>query len=274
MSDKNEGNYNFGGNNGFINYLRRYRTVEVCAQFFRHRIEPNSDILDCGCGPGSVTLGLAEWALAGRTIGIDLDCEQFDIARALAEAKGISNIDFQKASIFQLPFENDQFDIVFAQALFAHIPQHSEAIREIHRVLKPGGYVAIRDIVSSLILISPAEPMAEKLRFIYCQGMIYSGGNPDVGLSLGRLLLDNNFDQLELSVDWEQSPNCDFRTEYFANLVDVVDNGKLGKLAVGEGWITATEKQEISQSCRNLANNPAAMWGLPFVQALAQKSWS
>ena len=271
MTEKNEDSYSLGGNNAFLDYLRRYRTAEICAQFFRKHINDNSDILDCGCGPGSVTLGLAEWASSGRTIGIDLNGEQFEIARASAEAKGISNIEFREASIFELPFEDNYFDLVFAQAIFVHIPDHNKAISEIRRVLKPGGFVALRDIVNSLILMCPPNSMAEKLRLVYRQGMIASNGNPDVGLSLGQLLLDNHFEELELSIEWEQSPNHEFRTEYFANLVDVFDNGKLGKLAVDEGWVTTTERQQIGESCRNLANNPAAIWGIPFVQALAQK---
>jgi len=273
MSDKTEASYSLSGNNAFLDYLRQYRTADICAQFFRKHVKENSDILDCGCGPGSVTLGLAEWASSGKTIGIDLNGEQFEGARASAKAMNISNIEFREASIFKLPFEDNQFDVVFAQAVFIHIPNHSKAVSEIRRVLKPGGYVALRDIVNRLILMTPQDPMAEKLRLVYRQGMISSGGDPDAGLSLGQLLLDSNFEELELSLVWEQTPTHEFRAEYFANLVDVLDNGKLGQLAVDKGWITRAERQQIGETCRSLANNPAAIWGIPFVQALARKPW-
>ena len=274
MSEKTNASYILDGNKAFLDYLRRYRTAEVCGKFFRHCIKDNSDILDCGCGPGSVTLGLAEWASSGKTIGIDLNGDQFEIARASAEEKGISNIEFQKASIYELPFEDNQFDLVFSQAVFVHIPDHKKAMSEIHRVLKPGGYVALRDIINSLILISPSDPLVEKLRVLFRKGMTASGGDPDIGLSLGQLLLDNHFDELEVSVEWEHSPNHEFRTEYFANHVDVFDKGEFGDLAVKEGWVTESERQKIGEHCRNLANNPAAIWGLPFVQALARKPMS
>lgn len=274
MSEKTDASYILDGNEAFLDYLRRYRTAEVCAQFFRHHIKDNSDILDCGCGPGSVTLGLAEWASSGKTIGIDLNGDQFEIARASAEEKGISNIEFQQASIFELPFEDNQFDLVFAQAVFVHIPDHNKAMSEIHRVLKPGGHVALRDIINSLILISPSDPLVDKLRVLFRKGMTASGGDPDIGLSLGQLLLDSNFDDLELSIEWEHSPKHEFRKEYFANHVDVFDNGEFGDLAVNEGWVTEKERKQIGEHCRNLANNPAAIWGLPFVQALARKPLS
>ena len=248
MSDKTETSYSLSGNNAFLNYLRRFRTADICAQFFRSKVKDSSDILDCGCGPGSVTLGLAEWASSGKTVGIDLNGEQFENARESAKAKGISNVEFREANIFDLPFEDNQFDFVFAQAIFIHIPDHSKAVSEIRR-----------------------DPMAEKLRMIYRKGMIATGGDPDVGLSLSQLLLDSEFEELELSIAWEQSPNHEFRAEYFANLVDVFDNGKLGQLAVSQGWVTTTERQQIGKACRDLANNPAAIWGIPFVQALARK---
>jgi len=274
MSEKTKASYTLGGNDAFLEYLRRYRTADICGKFFRDKVQNNSDILDCGCGPGSVTLGLAEWASSGKTIGIDLNGEQFESARISAEAKSISNIDFREASIFELPFEDNQFDLVFAQAVFVHIPDHSKAMSELHRVLKPGGHVALRDIVNSLILMCPQDPLAEKLRLVYRQGMIASGGDPDVGLSFGQLLLDSGFEELELSLEWEQSPNHEFRVEYFANLVDVFDNGKLGQLAVDEGWVTTTERTQVGETCRDLANNPTAIWGIPFVQALARKPFS
>ena len=48
------------------------RTAAVCAQFVRPFISPQSEILDVGCGPASITLGLAEWAVEGSVIGIDV----------------------------------------------------------------------------------------------------------------------------------------------------------------------------------------------------------
>jgi SAM-dependent methyltransferase len=76
--------YTVGHKEGPLAYLRRFRTAERCCGFFRQVVQADSRILDCGCGPGSITIGLAQWAPEGQTVGIDIGAEQLDGARALA----------------------------------------------------------------------------------------------------------------------------------------------------------------------------------------------
>src|SRR5215475_1585670 len=140
--------YTLGYNQGALEQMR-YRTAERCCTFFRHHVRADSHILDCGCGPGSITVGLAKWAPDGQTVGIDLGADQLDEARALARDLGIENITFRQADIFDLPFEDDSFDVVFSQTVLYHIPNTEKAIAEIKRVLRPGGLVALRDAITA-----------------------------------------------------------------------------------------------------------------------------
>ena len=156
-----ESTYTVGHKEGPLAYLR-FRTAERSCAFFRHHIGSASRILDCGCGPGSITIGLAQWAPDGQTVGIDIGAEQLDGARALARDLGVKNVTFRQGDIFALPFEDDSFDVVFSQTVLYHIPDPEKALAEIKRVLRPGGLVALRDAINASIMIWPDEPLVRE----------------------------------------------------------------------------------------------------------------
>src|SRR5881409_3338655 len=114
-----ESSYTIGHQECALAYMR-FRSAERSCAFFRHHVSPGSRILDCGCGPGSITVGLAQWAPDGQTVGIDLGAEQLDWARALARDLGVRNVAFRQGDIFDLPFGDDSFDVVFSQTVLFH----------------------------------------------------------------------------------------------------------------------------------------------------------
>ena len=67
-------------------------------------------LLDVGCGPGSITLGLAEAVAPGEVVGVDLQPAQVEQARALAAERGVANVRFEVASAYALPFPDAAFD--------------------------------------------------------------------------------------------------------------------------------------------------------------------
>src|SRR5215468_9835737 len=140
--------YSVGHKESLLKYMR-FRTAERSCAFFRQHVRSTSRILDCGCGPGSITVGLAQWAPDGQTVGIDLGAEQLEGVRARARDLGVKNVSFRQADIFALTFEDDSFDVVFSQTVHFHIPNPEKALAEIKRVLRSGGLVALRDAINA-----------------------------------------------------------------------------------------------------------------------------
>src|SRR5688572_22257916 len=68
------------------------RTASTSAGFFLHYLRPGMRLLDCGCGPGSITVGLAAAVLPGEAIGLDLQEVQVDRARRIASEQSLSNV--------------------------------------------------------------------------------------------------------------------------------------------------------------------------------------
>ena len=271
MSEVPFSDYSLGHEDAFLGYLR-FRNAESCAGFARARIREDSRILDCGCGPGSVTIGLAAWAPRGETVGIDVNGQQLLGAQASALALGVGNVSFQEASLFDLPFEDDSFDFAFSQTVFCHIPNRDQALQEIRRVLKPGGYVGLRDIINDQVVIFPEDERLQKLNWFVRQGILSTGGDPDVGRVLGPLLQANGFEDIALSLDWEQAPHDEYRADYFRNLAGALESGGLGQCALEQGWCTPEELNDIVAAWRNLGDDPLGCSGLPFVQALGRKA--
>jgi ubiquinone/menaquinone biosynthesis C-methylase UbiE len=91
-----------------------HRTAETHAAFFLPRLERGWRVLDAGCGPGTITLGLARAVYPGIVTGIDVEESQFAHARKQGE-EDECRMEFRKASVYELPFADQMFDAVFAQ---------------------------------------------------------------------------------------------------------------------------------------------------------------
>jgi len=115
---------------------RRGNTRGFCPALFA----PGFRAIDCGCGPGTITLDLAQRVAPGEIVGIDREHSQLALAREAARDRGLANATFQIASLYELPFPNASFDFAFAHALFEHLKEPLPALVEIRRVLKPGGW--------------------------------------------------------------------------------------------------------------------------------------
>ncbi len=121
------------------------RTASKDAAFLLPHLRPGMTLLDCGCGHGTTTTDLAEVVAPGRVVGIDLDEERIVAARKHAAERGVNNVDFQTANVYQLPFPDDFFDVAFENQILMYLKEPIKAVQEIRRVLKQGGVFGARD---------------------------------------------------------------------------------------------------------------------------------
>ncbi len=139
------------------------RTATQQAAFFLPFLRPGMRMLDCGCGMGALTTSLAEWLAPGEVIGIDRESSQVQAARAWAAEKGVSNVRFEVGNIYEIPYPDSSFDAAFAFTVLEHVREPLRAMREMRRILKPGGVLGILDPDYGAQLQTPSSPGLQEL---------------------------------------------------------------------------------------------------------------
>jgi SAM-dependent methyltransferase len=134
-------------------------------------------LLDCGCGVGSITIGLAAAVAPGEAVGVDIQPAQVERARALAAERGMTNVRFEVASAYELPYPDASFDAVFAHTLLLHLAEPWRALVEMKRVLKRGGVVGIADPDHGAMLREPHIPLVDEAHHLLMRVVAHNGGD-------------------------------------------------------------------------------------------------
>src|SRR5690349_2478762 len=138
-----------------------WRTAENSAAYLLGSLKPHMKILDIGCGPGTITADLAERVPDGQVTGVDHAPGILEQARATAAGRGLTNVDFAVADVHALDYPDDTFCVVHAHQVLQHVGDPVQALREMRRVTKPGGFIAVRDADYAAMTWYPAVPGLE-----------------------------------------------------------------------------------------------------------------
>lgn len=160
------------------------RTVDNSAGYLVDQLAPGLRVLDVGCGPGSITLDLARRVAPGEVVGVDASAEVVKQARSAAAAAGDSRTRFDVADAMCLPYPDRSFDIVHAHQVLQHVADPVGLLREMARVTRPGGVVAVRDADYEAMTWAPAHPGLDRWLELYRAAARGAGGDPDAGRSL------------------------------------------------------------------------------------------
>ncbi|KAH8704167.1 ubiE/COQ5 methyltransferase [Talaromyces proteolyticus] len=157
-----------------------WRTVANSAAYLIPYLKPDMKILDVGCGPGSITIDLARYVPDGYVIGVEYASKPLTAARLLAEKKQVTNVQFAVADALDLKeYADNTFDVVHAHQVLQHVPDPVRALREMRRVVRPGGLLALRE--SATMGWYPRLKGLDQWYDIYRKVGKGLGGNPDPG---------------------------------------------------------------------------------------------
>ena len=236
----------------------RQRTAEVCAGFLLPHLQPDASVLDMGCGPGTITVGLAR--RVGTVIGVDTSAEVVESARRRARESGAENASFEVGSAYELPFGDRSFDVVYAHQLMQHLSDPVRALREARRVLRPGGLVAVRDSDYQTMVHSPVESALEHWLRLYQEVARSNGGEPCAGRFLPGWVHAAGF--VDPAVTTSTTTYADSaRRELWGGMWAVrVTDSDFADHAVKGGFAMRGDLVAISAAFRRWADHPSGFW--------------
>jgi ubiquinone/menaquinone biosynthesis C-methylase UbiE len=161
-----------------------WRTVENSAAYLIPQLRAGLAVLDVGSGPGTITVDLATRVAPGSVVGLDAAEVVVEQARALAGEQQVSNISFVTGDAYAMPFEDDSFDIAHAHQVLQHLADPVAALREMARVVRPGGVIAVRDVDYGGSIWHPESEGLGLWKQVYDRVARHAGGEPDAGRRL------------------------------------------------------------------------------------------
>lgn len=233
------------------------------AAFFLPHLRSGMQVLDVGCGPGSITLGLAEVVIPGEVVGIDIRESQVQRASDLAAERGAANVRFEVGDVYRLSFPNRSFDAVFAHVVLMHLREPVQALAEIRRVLRPGGIAGIREPDFGAVLFTPATPLLEQWFALMIRVFRHHGGDPYMARHLRHLLLEAGFVRAEVSSSTRNAGSLEETRRNAAYL-----KTWSVRTALAEGWVTQATVDAMWAEIDAWAERPDALFVATYCEAV------
>jgi ubiquinone/menaquinone biosynthesis C-methylase UbiE len=164
------------------------------------QIQPGHKVLDLGCGPGTDTISLAPLVgVNGQVIGADYDEAMIAEAEQRAEQAGLNTwVSHKRVDAMSLPFETDYFDSCRSERLFQHLSNPAQALSEMTRVTKSGGWVVVLDTDwGSLSTDSDETDIERRLVRFLAESSLHNGYS---GRKLYRLFKQQNLADISFEV--------------------------------------------------------------------------
>ena len=147
---------------------------------------PGCRVLEAGCGVGAQTVTLAKNSPGAAITAIDISQASLDEAKKRTTAAGITNVDFQRADIFNLPFPPETFDHVFVCFVLEHLPRPVEALQILKSQLKPGGTITAIEGDHGSAYFHPDSAAAQRAIACLVELQRRAGGDAMIGRQLIR----------------------------------------------------------------------------------------
>ena len=161
----------------------RWRTAENSAAHLLPHLRPGQRLLDVGAGPGTLTVDLARRVAPGTVHAVEVDEATLALSQAEAARQGVA-MTFSVGDAQALDLPDDAFDVVHAHQVLQHLGDPVQALRELARVCRPGGVVAVRDSDYAAFSWFPAQPELDEWLALYRAAAHANGAEPDAGRRL------------------------------------------------------------------------------------------
>jgi ubiquinone/menaquinone biosynthesis C-methylase UbiE len=233
------------------------RTAETNAAFFLPNLKPGMRLLDVGCGPGSITVGLALRVEPAHTVGIDTSESVIETARSLAKAKPVRHLTFEVGNIYESRFPDESFDAIFAHQVLQHLRRPVDALRQFRALLTSGGVAGVRDVDWGSTIFYPENQGIRRFLALYYELARRNGGEPGAGR-----IFDIGFARRDYPAATR---------EWADTYADRTLHSNIAEKSLEYGIATRSELAAIAASWRAWGQDPDALWCFTHTEMVAWK---
>jgi ubiquinone/menaquinone biosynthesis C-methylase UbiE len=176
----------------------KFNIYESLKQLKLLGFEDGMSFVDIGIGSGKMTRMVAEYFSKSKTIiGVDINDSFLEFAKSKAKNNNLEQIEYMQGNIYKLPLKDNSVDFVWSRFVFEYLKDPLLALKEIRRVLKKGGIVAIGDLDGNCLNHYPlSEKLENDINFII-KLLSQKGFDPFVGRKLYSYLKETSFNQIK-----------------------------------------------------------------------------
>ena len=270
MTHSSTPDYTLGFSEAILEAFRRFTAESQAAHLLPH-LKPGNRILDFGCGPGNISLGLADAVRPGEMHGVDMEESQIQMARSVAAERGYDNAIFHVGDVAELPFEDASFDAAHCHNVLMHVPDTGAALTEVRRVLKPGGVIGCREMVNMGSFTHPDYNVMHRSWDIFSDLLAADDGHPQMGRELKRHLLAADFERVSVLVNYDiySEPND---IEFVYNVAQQwFLSDEIMDAAIAYGAATEELRNEIRNAYDRWREHPGAFCAIAHGASVAYK---
>lgn len=247
------------------------RTVMRQAAFVLPYLRSGMDLLDIGCGPGTITLGLAQAVAPGFIIGIDHDQTHIEMAKKLAAERRVANVAFHTGDALSLPFDENIFDAVFENDMFTHLSVQADmAAKEVYRVLKPNGLFAARDVEADAVVWGSKTDLLKELDRLFIDWHQSRGSDITLGKQLPAILRRAGFTNTIKNISADTKGNIKETRSHAEITISLLD-GPFGGEIRERGWADKSTVEQLKKSIREWGEHPDAFFANVHVEVIGWK---
>ena len=164
-------------------------------------LQPGMQVLDIACGPGFTACELARFVgESGHVTGVDINEELIAVAHQAKDSEGVENVAFSSGNVYELTLPENNFDFAYARFVFQHLENPQLALKNILKVLKPGGILCVLDIDDNWTSFSPESDAFVKFIRKSGAGQKRKGGNRLIGSQLFGLLSEAGYSNVSTQI--------------------------------------------------------------------------
>lgn len=256
------------GHGGVVVRNHATRTAASSAAYLLPLLRPGMDVLDVGCGPGSITVDLAAAVAPGRVRGVEITEAPLAQARAEAATRGVT-VEFAVDDAYRLSDPDDAYDVTHAHQVLQHLSDPVAALREMRRVTRPGGVVAVRDADYAAFTWWPADDRLDAWLELYRAVAHGNDAEPDAGRRLLGWAHEAGFTEVTPTASVWCYATPDERATWGHMWAERI-HSSVGQMALQRGLATEADLATISRAWREWAAHPDGWLLIPHGELVAR----